>query len=456
MVFNSLTLRNSVKYMDSIKLIARRMSSPREVKNICMAAANQIPLPIIPKAIWDPVSLSSGYPGIVLLFIELDEKFPNESWDSVVHDYILEIKACLEQGCLSNQASIFVGLAGVCFSLQKASKSGVRYKKMLDKLNVMLIEMIEKNHIYQLKDNFYKKQPSNPFLYDIIVGISGIAVYIFNNLQFPNFEKTGYKIASLLIQLTEKIHVNGNEVSGWYVSADQQLMKREKDEYPNGCFNMGFSHGISGVLAALSLAYEKGIQIENQKNTILKLATWIIQYRKTVGDRCFWPPYISFEEAAYGFEAPVVISRDAWCYGAPGISRALLLAAKAINCKFLKKTAFEMFDNLLNQRTQKWNAYSPTFCHGLSGLAQLTYSMSLEASPREKLFLIERYKEFADLIFEGFDEDLPFGFQDIETQIDGSKWKISKAGLLEGSAGILLTLLNPELNSPGWSSPLFC
>src|SRR3990167_9230162 len=133
--------------------ITTRLQDPLEVQ----ATLNRCPY------LWNPLSLADGYPGLLLFLsslkkIEIDFElyrthFKNWNFgcakasgfddrtksnfssafgisEEVEHHYVLKIKELLEsEGCHS--LSLFNGLAGICFSIDKASHGGTRYQRKI-------------------------------------------------------------------------------------------------------------------------------------------------------------------------------------------------------------------------------------------------------------------------------------------------------------------------------------
>ena len=78
--------------IDLVKAIADMMRDPVRVKQIILDPANHNPdpsYPDMPKIHWSDLSLTGGYPGVLPLFAELDQRFPNEKWDEAIHAYVL-------------------------------------------------------------------------------------------------------------------------------------------------------------------------------------------------------------------------------------------------------------------------------------------------------------------------------------------------------------------------------
>ena len=476
--------------------ITTRLQDPLEVQ----ATLNRCPY------LWNPLSLADGYPGLLLFLsslkkIEIDfelyrthfknwnfgcakasgfddrtpphisnmgrgaiveprelSRRPKSNFSSafgiseeVEHHYVLKIKELLEsEGCHS--LSLFSGLAGICFSIDKASHGGTRYQRMLETLHSLLISQVETACLQPIRSNLSHGTPSSSSLYDLIQGICGIGRYALEHLQLPHFRELIEKIIHTLIELCSPITVMGHSVPGWYLPPTDILNRKDQFGCPKGNFNLGLSHGVTGILAFLSIAYQKGVELDRQKETIKEIASWIQSKAFRKNSTIRWPTTVSWEEEVENKGTPYEInSQDAWCYGVPGISRTLLLAGKALNDPTLTDFALTAFRGIFSRSQEKWNLPGPALCHGLSGLLLLTHEMSKEEGCSDLNYWVNALR---DTLLSTYHPDAPFGFRDIELNLQQEPVAVDKPGLLEGTAGILLTLIsisNPHLN---WHLPL--
>ncbi len=68
------------------------------------------------------LTISSGWPGLLLLFSELDRSFPEEGWDQSSHFCVLRIEEALERFELTD-LSMLQGITGISFALEQGSKN---------------------------------------------------------------------------------------------------------------------------------------------------------------------------------------------------------------------------------------------------------------------------------------------------------------------------------------------
>jgi len=440
---------NSQHSLLIVKELSNRMKDPLTVKKTVLAKNNKNPNPTYEHSNWDDLSLD-GYPGVLLLFSQLDQLFPNEKWDAVAHNYVLEIKKSIEEHSI-HSLSMFGGITGICFSIYEASRNKTRYEKLLNSLHTILLRFIEKSYFSPLKENLNSNKSSSPLLYDVIQGVSGIGNYFLKNPEeifLPVLEE----ILNLLVKLTGTLEVEGKKVPGWHLTTELQLNEFDAKRYPKGNFNLGLAHGIPGVLSFLAKAYHQRIIVQGHREAIQRIVEWIKKWRMKEKEIYFWDATISFEdellEKKPSHSHP---ARQGWCYGSPGITRSLYLAGVALNNKELVEYALESFHSVFEMNQQDWQLPGPTFCHGTSGLLMITHLMACDTNSK---FLFDRVKRLEGLLLDFYKEDTPFGFKDRAPTKDKGFAEINRAGLLEGASGVLLSLLS--LNFPqslSWQTP---
>lgn len=412
-----------------VKKIAHRLRDFEWVKKTVLDEKNTDKELMFPFRWWGDLDLSSGYPALVLLFAELDLLYPDEKWDEAAHGVVLKIKEKLEEE-LPNRMSIFGGLSGICFALHRASRKRTRYQKLISALDQILLEHVNADYLEPLE----RSSPVPVHLYETIQGLSGIGSYL---LYLPMFKDTVKEICIGLSRMSEDLSVG---VKGWYVPCEFLLTEKDRVAFPKGIYNLGLSHGITGVLAFLSIARLNGVEV--QKEAIHTFATWILSTRR---GHYFWPDKIPFEG-----EDLRVRSLDAWCYGTAGVARTLYLAGRALEDKQLQETALESFESIFSRTQEEWNLPGPTFCHGIAGLLTITHLM---ADDTGSSFLVEKSRFLEEILLGYYNESYPFGFRDYQFCKGGRYAQIDKAGLLEGVVGILLSLLSTNSPARNWMSP---
>jgi len=435
-----------------VKEVFLRLKNPISIKSTmnCLEKSN-LSLKLQYPYMWGEMSLSDGYPGI-LLFISTLAKIGKgfELSEEIEHVYILKIKDLLESNGYYS-LSLFNGLAGICFSIHYASHGGKRYQRMLKTLHTLLISQVNKVYLDPIKRKVSSIAHSSSF-YDVIQGICGIGRYALEHLHQPHFQQLAEDINKTLIELCLPITIDSHVVPGWYLPATDVLNKEHQSKYPKGNFNLGLSHGVAGILAYLSIAYQKGVVVDKQKDTIKEISDWIKKKSFKKNSLIRWPTTVSWEEEVDKKQPSYFENyQDSWCYGVPGISRSLLLAGKVLKDENLKDFAITAFRGVFSRTQDERNLPGPAICHGIAGLLLLTNEMSREDGCSDLNYFVNMLRK---KLLTTYNPDAPFGFSDVDFNQNNKHVLVNKPGLLEGSAGILLTLLSVSNTSLKWHLPL--
>lgn len=448
-----LNCRQNHQILGLVKGIADRMRNPDDVEKTLFTSKEFQPDLLFPRFFKEKrtnITLGRGLAGILILMAELDRLFPNENWDEAAHLYVLKIKDSIETHGVDSP-SLYSGVSGVSFAIRQASRDGSRYQKFIRNLDEYLIDSIQKKCIDPFRDQLMKRDSSPNYFYDIINGLSGIGLYGLITLPNSAFQSILINIIQTLVDFTLPVNIENKQVPGWYVHPDYMIRESEKQKYPNGNFNLGLSHGIPGVLAFLAIASLKGVVVERQRESIEKIATWLMCRTAMYKGVLSWKTHLSLQdEIEYPNTEDTFISRDAWCYGAPGIASALLLASKALQDDKMKKFAIDSLCSVFTRTQKEWVLPGPTFCHGISGLLFITSIIGKEYSVVE---LLDKSTNLIEILLSFYREEYPFGFKNFESLTNGGHVELDDISFLEGASGILLTLLSLHRNTSWWDAP---
>lgn len=372
---------------------------------------------------WFEVSLGYGWSSLALFYSVLSRFFPNEKYDHIAHTY-LKLSISKLQSLDSFPISLFQGISGICFAAYFCSRSEERYEQLMIQLDDFLMKKLDEHFV------LLETQPF-PHGYSLAQGISGVLAYLSLKQNNPMLLQAAKKCLSILVQLmSRQTVVLGCSMPGWYEPESFLIFPQDKEKYPNGKFTIGMLYGISGILSALSIAASEGIWVEGLRETISSLAQWLKTKKKDSPCGPIWPDTVSFEEEMGEGENYPLSPRDAWEGGIPSIARSLYLASKALNQESLKVFAEDVFLQIFSKNGRDWNLKGSSFMLGKAGLLAMAYWMSQDT--RNPLL----FKKVSDLecdLKRSFNPLLPFGFQ----TPDGR----NEPGIMEGSAGIVLSLL---------------
>ncbi|MGH3755571.1 MAG: lanthionine synthetase C family protein [Pseudonocardiaceae bacterium] len=255
--------------------------------------------------------------------------------------------------------------------------------------------------------------------YDAINGLAGIGRVLLAALT-SGHDMTEPGLLAALQTLTTMIGTRHGNRPGWWLPASEH--PPAVTVHPSGAATTGMAHGIAGPLALLATAHTAGWSVAGQRTAIQEAAHWLLRWRTNTTPR--WPPYVTGDDLDNDTAQPTAGRRDAWCYGAPGIGRALTLAGRALADPRLTEAGHTAIASLTERPAERWDVEGPTLCHGHAGVLQSAATSQATTADRA-----------AAAITEAYNPRLAFAFQHHE---NGSA--TDEPGLLTGSAGIALAL----------------
>jgi lantibiotic biosynthesis protein len=414
--------------------VARRLQDPEQVNSIMKqeeSLYDGIGSSLPP--LWSDLSLAGGLPGLCVLFGALDGWEPDGGWDRIGHGHLVAVQQALSQQTVPGPG-LFGGLAGIAFGATALSRNGMRYQNMVAQLNAALIGMTRQ---VLAQTGSLPAAQIGPAHTDAISGVTGIARYLLLHRDNPDAASVLQALLEFLVRWSEPRNEGEVTVPGWRVGPEFLRTEAERQQHPNGYFDLGLSHGVTGPLAVLSLALTDGAEVPGQRDAILRIAEWVISWQVQDEHGVIWPARVSLEQEAAGNTDPSLGgSAESWCYGAPGIARSLWLAGQALGEPDWCRIAVDAYHAAYRRMQTIGRVQAPTFCHGLAGLLHLTNEMYRDTGLPE---LGECRDWLAEAVLAAFDPALPFGFADLDAP-DMTSRPVNKAGFLEGAAGTVYAL----------------
>jgi hypothetical protein len=275
--------------------------------------------------------------------------------------------------------------------------------------------------------------------FDLISGLSGVGAYLLCRRQSEEATATLRAILSSLVALTAKT----DGLPSWYTPVHLMGDETMARLYPNGNLNCGLAHGIPGPLALMALALRFGIEVEGLKDAIEHVAAWLDHHRVDDVWGVNWPAVVPVAPEGTG-DASEEPSRAAWCYGSPGVARALWLTGEALDCPRYRELAIEAMEAVYRRPIRERHIDSPTFCHGVAGLLQITLRFACDTGL--PLFA-EAAGTLSNQLLALYDPDSLLGYYSLE---HGGQ-RVDQPGLLDGAPGVVLVLLAAATNAePTW------
>jgi lantibiotic biosynthesis protein len=418
--------------------VALRLREGHAVEAAAARAAAQSANPATRE--WEPCGVAQGFAGLALLAGSMDECFPGESWDVVAHAHLE--RAARAATAPDAPTGIFSGLSGVAFATARLSRHGTRYRRFADLLDAELLP-----RVHALAAAAPHDEPTGVAYFDIISGLSGVGASLLDGAHEP---ARGAALRAVLGRLVALCEDDEDGRPRWWTPAEL-LHPHSRVGCPYGNLNCGLAHGIPGPLALMALALLQGVRVPGLEDAVTRTASWLCGHRADDGWGINWPYAVPLDEtrredanAATGACPEAMPSRTAWCYGAPGVSRALLLAGRALDRADYAELALDAMRAAISKPFAEREIASPTFCHGLAGLLQITLRFAQdEPDPEFAIAAEEMCRQLIDL----HDDDSPLGYRSVEA----ADRAVDDPGLLDGAAGVALVLLAASTDvEPSW------
>ncbi|WP_051367751.1 lanthionine synthetase C family protein [Hamadaea tsunoensis] len=365
-------------------------------------------------------SLASGAPGIALA--SLERACADPAARLLAHQHIqAAVSGPIDGG---PHTGLFYGAPALAFLLHCAATFDERYRPAAARLDPHVLRIAQT----KLTDAAARTRSGDPaplHEFDLFYGLTGIGALMLRRL--PGSDAFA-DVLRYLVALTRPGVRDDVPRPGWWTAENPDPTMPT----PGGHANLGMAHGAAGILALLALAMRHGHVVDDHAEAIERLTDWFARWRQETPDgRTWWPQWLTAEELHTG-RVDQTPGRASWCYGTPGIARALHLAATATG----NPTRSADAETVLLQCLTRYDVDWPTdagLCHGLAGVYQTVYRAA-EDAPRSALA-----------------GRLPALAAGLHTTAAAGP-AVAEPGLLNGSAGILLaaeTATNGYVHS-GW------
>ncbi|MGR4881922.1 lanthionine synthetase C family protein [Streptomyces sp. LARHCF249] len=306
-------------------------------------------------------SLLAGDAGIALLLRTASSADPDSGarWRRAAHDTLIRSVRSTHDVPLVRHG-IVAGSAGLALALSEFAADDHRYRSPLHSLHVSLADQVRARSgtVVDGRARFDE--------YDVLEGAAGILGHLVSvPVPDDNLRDCVHDLIDALIRLCTPPR-DGAE-SRWTIPPENFPLPGYRDEYPHGYINLGLAHGIPGPLAALSLAWRAGYRRPGMREAIGAAVGLLTSATMPDDFGVDWPNGVPLEPDGRRGRASHP-SRTAWCYGAPGIAAALLIAADSLGDDRLRGFSVTAFEASLRRAEGHLDGLAPTLCHGLAGL----------------------------------------------------------------------------------------
>jgi lantibiotic modifying enzyme len=402
----------------------------------------------LPSVAWIPFSIAQGDAGLGLFFGCLDACLPGEGWERIAHSAIERAARAVEHHG-DPALGLYAGVSSLAFAVLSLSRGGRRYRKLLLSLEAYLLPALEKvvARLTAQERDFAESQ------WDLISGLTGIGAYLLARLETrADLAGSLSAILASLVCLSEE----DDDLPRWHTPGHLVANPDMRADHPHGHLNCGLAHGCAGPLALLALAALHGVRVEGMDRAMARLATTLRAARVDDAWGINWPsvlplraqggrPRVDYPGGTAGpaKHAPPP-THAAWCYGSPGVARALWLSGVARDDPADRELALEAMHAIARRPASARRLHSATFCHGVAGLLAITLRFRDDAPDP---ILEQLARELLQEILGMHDPEAPLGFRAVES--DGRR--VDQVGLLDGAPGVSMVLLAAATDvTPTW------
>lgn len=411
--------------------LASRCTDPvrvREANELCESQTH------FPTALhWDPLSVAQGDIGQALLCRQLHLVDPDAGWAAAGTGFTARAAALLRHGVRPGMGSVG-GSSGVAFVARRIKDADL-IAQLPDLDGAIAQDALGTAATIRGRHGI----PVSTF--DQISGLSGVLL-----CAMPNDDQGAAPVAPFLLKALAALATEKADPPAWHTPPEYLYDDEQRSYYPFGNLNLGLAHGIPGPLAALAVAVRLGLGGEEARAATVRLADWLASRATTGVPGPGWESVVTLAPGPDRLveQPPRTVGRDAWCYGTPGAARALFLAGEALDRPDWRDLAIEAMAAVYRRPIAERGIDSPTFCHGVAGLLQITLRFHHDTGL--PLFA-EAATALTRQLLDAFEPDRPMGIANLEPGDN----KVDQPGLLDGAAGVSLVLLSAASEvEPTW------
>ncbi|MCF3119122.1 lanthionine synthetase C family protein [Streptomyces arenae] len=410
---------------DLVATLAERLAHPAGLAARVTAA--ETPEAAETRSLWHGQSLADGHAGVGLLFAALAHG--EAAYAEVAHAHLTAAVTGVSRPA---REGLYAGLPAVAFAARTAVTRPGAYAGLLAALDDQVALLARRLVAEDAPRVAAGTAGARMAGYDVVAGLAGLGRLLL--AAGPAHRDTTEQVLAHLVALTHPVTgPSGRAVPGWWTG--DPILLSEPDGVPGGHFNAGLAHGVPGPLALLSLAHRAGVRVPGQEQAIRTIAEWLLARRSP--DGLGWPNIVPLEAeltAASGARPELAEARTGWCYGTPGVARALQLAALALKEADWNRQAVAAVAASCDRPGRARAFGDPTLCHGLAGLTTIVTLMAREPGGAELAALIP---ELSDALADAADPGHPFLWA---AATPGGSTVVHRPGFLDGAAGAALAL----------------
>ncbi|MFB8180448.1 lanthionine synthetase C family protein [Streptomyces sp. NPDC055966] len=376
--------------------------------------------------------LAGGPSGAALLFGEVSRS--DASLRPTAHALLAaEAEAAGRAGGIG----ILSGLGGLGFAAKHATRSPRDYATLRARIDTALRDGL----VRILETEYARIESGTPGAdrahFDVISGVTGLGRYFLAEPAATADTDAVRNVLRYLVALTEPVGTEAGPLPGW----SSPPWPFAADERGRECvLDLGLAHGAAGPLALLSLCWTRGLRVPGQDTAVRRIASWLMSWRQEDRQDAdagpWWPGTVTADQELAPAMPSVERGRPSWCYGTPGIARALQLAGTALGEDEWQDNAARAMRALFSHPDRLRGLEDAGLCHGLAGLMQTAGRM---AADLDDASLSARADELAERLCARFDPSSAFGFPTVPAPPHRPE-PLDSPAYLEGAAGVALAL----------------
>lgn len=251
--------------------------------------------------------------------------------------------------------------------------------------------------------------------YDLIHGLTGLGVY-----ALARWPRAGavQVLSGVLDQLARRARHDDDGIYWW--TPPTLLFGPRRELHPDGEVDLGVAHGVAAVIPLLARARTVGLAPGTVDALLDSAVRWLSAH---LLDTPSGPALPSFVAPA----SPPEPARTAWCYGSPGVSAAVLLAALDTGERDWYDLAVRLGLEAAARPPDRTGVVDAGLCHGSAGVGHLF----------NRLHQLTGIPEFEDAARFWLLRTLDM----CSTPLSHGTPAWSGSGVLEGASGVVLALL---------------
>ncbi|MFP3941112.1 MAG: lanthionine synthetase C family protein [Thermoanaerobaculia bacterium] len=195
--------------------------------------------------------------------------------------------------------------------------------------------------------------------YDLISGLVGFGVYALERRHRP----AGRAILERVVERLDELAVPNGDGLTWF-TPPEILPPHQREQSPEGCFNVGVAHGVPAVLPLLARTAAASVSRERARALLDGGVRWLQDEKGRVEGVSLFP----YSIGTGGSRHP---SRLAWCYGDLGVAAALLDAAASAGEPAWWEEAVDIAHHAARRSWESAGVHDACLCHGAAGNAHV-------------------------------------------------------------------------------------